>query len=59
MQCAANPVPILLGFVCQYTVLPILAVIISKLMALPPAFATGLILLGCCPGEPARHPARF
>lgn len=46
----ASPVPILLGFVCQYSVLPVLAVVISKLMALPPAFATGLILLGCCPG---------
>lgn len=43
--------PILLGFVCQYSVLPLLAVAISKLMHLPAAFATGLILLGCCPGE--------
>lgn len=27
LQCAANPVPILLGFLCQYTILPILAVV--------------------------------
>lgn len=47
--------PILLGFVCQYSVLPLLAVAISKLMNLPAAFATGLILLGCCPGEPAER----
>lgn len=52
-QCAANPVPILLGFVCQYSILPLLAVAISKIMNLPAAFATGLILLGCCPGEQA------
>lgn len=61
LQCAANPVPILLGFVCQYSILPILAVVISRLMNLPAAFATGLILLGCCPGEPScpapRHAA--
>lgn len=51
LQCAANPAPILLGFVAQYSVLPMLAVLLSRLMALPPAFATGLILLGCCPGQ--------
>lgn len=58
-KCASNPVPILLGFVCQYSVLPILAVVISKLMNLPPAFATGLILLGCCPGGQASNVATY
>lgn len=58
-KCAANPVPILLGFVCQYSVLPLLAVAISKLMHLPAAFATGLILLGCCPGGQASNVATF
>lgn len=58
-KCAANPVPILLGFVCQYSILPILAVVISRLMNLPAAFATGLILLGCCPGGQASNVATY
>lgn len=59
VKCAASPVPILLGFVCQYSILPILAVVISKLMNLPAAFATGLILLGCCPGGQASNVATY
>ncbi|KAI3428717.1 hypothetical protein D9Q98_007541 [Chlorella vulgaris] len=58
-KCASNPTPILLGFLCQYTILPFLAVVISRLMNLPPAFATGLILLGCCPGGQASNVATF
>ncbi len=50
LQCAANPVPILLGFLCQYSILPLLAVAISRVLNLSPAFSVGLILLGCCPG---------
>ena len=53
--CAANPVPILLGFVMQYSVLPILAFLIARMLNLSPAFATGLILLGCCPGGQVRY----
>lgn len=59
VQCAANPVPILLGFVCQYSILPVLAFTISKVMGLHPAFATGLIVLGCCPGGQASNVATF
>ncbi|EFN55282.1 hypothetical protein CHLNCDRAFT_134211 [Chlorella variabilis] len=58
-KCAANPVPILLGFICQYSILPLLAVLISRVMNLPAAFATGLILLGCCPGGQASNVATY
>jgi len=58
-KCAANPVPIFLGFLCQYSILPVLAFIISKFMGLSPAFATGLIILGCCPGGQASNVATF
>lgn len=50
-NCAKNPVPILLGFACQYCLLPLLAFTIARAANLSPAFSTGLILLGCCPGE--------
>ena len=58
-RCAANPVPILLGFFCQYSILPLLAYTISRVGNLTPAFATGLILLGACPGGQASNVATF
>ena len=58
-KCAATPVPILLGFLCQYSILPLLAVGISHLMNLQASFATGLIILGCCPGGQASNVATF
>ncbi|KAL4527435.1 hypothetical protein Ndes2526B_g08877 [Nannochloris sp. 'desiccata'] len=58
-KCAANPTPILLGFVCQYSVLPLTAFTIAKIGNLPAAFATGLILLGSCPGGQASNVATF
>ncbi|GAB4815674.1 hypothetical protein N2152v2_002720 [Parachlorella kessleri] len=58
-KCAANPVPILLGFLCQYSVLPLLAVGISRVLHLSPAFSVGLILLGCCPGGQASNVATY
>ena len=45
-KCAAHPVPILLGFFCQYSVLPVLAYILARVMNLSAGLATGLILLG-------------
>lgn len=58
-QCAANPVPILLGYLCQYGIMPCLAFTISRIANLSPAFATGLIILGCCPGGQASNVATF
>jgi BASS family bile acid:Na+ symporter len=58
-KCAANPVPILLGFVCQYSVLPALAFVIARALHLSPALSTGLILLGCCPGGQASNVATY
>jgi len=58
-KCLQQPIPILLGFVCQYSVLPILAFTISRLMSLPPSVAIGMILLGSCPGGQASNVATF
>jgi BASS family bile acid:Na+ symporter len=44
-----------LGFVAQYTIMPLLGWSVAKLLALPPAFAVGLILVACCPGGTASN----
>ena len=45
-----QPSQVLLGFLCQFTIMPGLAYWISRLLNLPTDIAAGLILLGCCPG---------
>lgn len=50
-----RPLSILAGCVAQYTIMPSLGLVISKLLALPPALSVGLILLASCPGGTASN----
>jgi len=45
-----KPVGVLIGLLCQYGLMPLLAFLLAKALALPPAYAVGLILMGCMPG---------
>jgi bile acid transporter len=45
-----KPVGIIVGVVCQYGVMPLLAYLLALALKLPPAYAIGLILMGCMPG---------
>lgn len=47
---AQRPLDIFIGSVAQYTIMPLLAFCISKLLGLPDEITVGLILVGCCPG---------
>lgn len=47
---AQRPWQILLGTIAQYTIMPLLAYMLTHLLNLPLPIATGLILVGCCPG---------
>lgn len=46
----SRPKDVLIGFVCQFTIMPLLALGLSALFRLPPELAVGVILVGCCPG---------
>ncbi|TVT98697.1 hypothetical protein EJB05_55989, partial [Eragrostis curvula] len=50
-----RPLAILFGCAAQYTVMPALGAIISRVLGLPPSLSAGLILLGCCPGGTASN----
>jgi len=45
-----KPLGIIIGVVCQYGLMPLLAFSMATALALPPAYAIGLILMGCMPG---------
>jgi BASS family bile acid:Na+ symporter len=53
------PRVVALGFAAQYTVMPLLGWAIAKALALPAAFAVGLILVSCCPGGTASNVVAF
>ncbi|GAB5080419.1 bile acid:sodium symporter family protein [Arthrobacter sp. AD-310] len=52
---ARRPVPVLIGVVAQYAIMPFLGWLISVALGLPPALAAGVILVGCCPGGTASN----
>lgn len=45
-----KPQGILVGLLCQYAIMPLLAYVLAIGLGLPPALAIGLILMGCMPG---------
>ncbi|WJX67838.1 hypothetical protein P8452_52271 [Trifolium repens] len=55
LDALSMPKEVLTGFFLQYSVMPISAFIISKLLNLPSHYAAGLILVGCCPGGTASN----
>lgn len=50
-----RPVPIGLGLLTQFTVMPALAMLVVWLGDLPPAYALGIIIVGCAPGAMASN----
>ena len=51
----SRPRDIAIGFLAQYTVMPMLAWVLSRLFALDEALTVGVILVGCCPGGTASN----
>ena len=54
-----RPMDVLSGSLAQFTVMPLLAFIISKLLNLPIELAIGLILVGFCPGGASSNVMAF
>ena len=50
-----TPQFVMLGFLCQYTIMPLAAALISKVLRLGPELSAGLILVGCAPGGTASN----
>lgn len=45
-----RPKDIIIGTVAQFTIMPLLAFLLSMIFKLPPELAVGVILVGTCPG---------
>ena len=45
-----RPLPILIGVLAQYVVMPLIGLFVAWMLRLPPDLAAGVILVGCAPG---------
>jgi len=54
-----KPLAVAIGVVLQYTVMPLTAFAIARVLGLRDEFAVGLILVGCCPGGTASNVVTF
>ncbi|WP_343899395.1 bile acid:sodium symporter family protein [Arthrobacter rhombi] len=50
-----QPLPVLLGVVAQYVIMPLAGLGVSTVLGLSPALAAGVILVGCAPGGTASN----
>ena len=51
----SRPKDVIIGCVAQFTIMPLLAVAVSRVFALDEALAVGVVLVGCCPGGTASN----
>ena len=51
----SRPKEVIIGAVAQYTIMPVVAWVLCKVMNLPADLALGVILVGCCPGGTASN----
>lgn len=50
-----QPIPVIIGVLAQFIIMPLVAFILAKLLNLPPEIAAGLVLVGACPGGTASN----
>ena len=50
-----QPLPVLLGVVAQYVIMPLIGVAVAWALQLSPELAAGVILVGCAPGGTASN----
>ncbi len=51
----SRPKDVIIGCLAQFTIMPLLALALSRLFALDEALAVGVVLVGCCPGGTASN----
>lgn len=56
---ARRPLPVLIGVLAQFVIMPLAAVGVVWILDLPPEIAVGVILVGCCPGGTSSNVVTF
>lgn len=45
-----RPIEVAIGVVAHFVIMPALAILLTRIIPVPPEVAAGVILVGCCPG---------
>ncbi|MCP1387280.1 bile acid:sodium symporter family protein [Corynebacterium sp. TA-R-1] len=56
---AKKPLPVVIGVIAQFVIMPLIAVLVTWLLRLPPEIAAGVILVGCAPGGTTSNVVTF
>ncbi len=54
-----RPLDVTIGVCCQYLIMPLAGFLLATVFNLPSELATGVVLLGCCPGGTASNVISF
>ena len=55
LEVARRPRDVALGVAAQYTLMPLIAFVLTLIVPLPAEVAAGVVLVGCCPGGTASN----
>lgn len=55
----SHPREVITGELCQFIIMPLLALLLVRLFRLPAGLAAGVILVGCCPGGTSSNVITF
>ena len=58
-EVARRPREVALGVAAQFTVMPLLAFALTRIVPMSPEIAAGVVLVGCCPGGTASNVMTF
>jgi len=59
VEVVRRPRQVALGVAAQFTVMPVLAYALTRLVPMSPEIAAGVVLVGCCPGGTASNVMTF
>lgn len=54
-----RPIPVLVGVLAQFIIMPLIALLLVKTFDVDPMLAVGIILVGCCPGGTSSNVITF
>ncbi|WP_350562553.1 bile acid:sodium symporter family protein [Psychrobacter sp. CAL346-MNA-CIBAN-0220] len=59
LEIVKRPKPVLIGLLAQFTLMPLIAYLLTVIFQLDPLIAVGVILVGCCPGGTSSNVITF
>lgn len=59
LEIIKRPKPVIIGLLAQFTIMPLIAYLLTLVFSLDPLIAVGVILVGCCPGGTSSNVITF